>query len=87
MRRFVEARGARLMVGLQSSDEKLVEHLQAERVPFVAFDGAESYSHLYGAHWTPDGHGLVAERLLRRLSENNITRIDMHPASLGTAVR
>ena len=87
MRRFVEARGARLMVGLQSSDEKLVEHLQAERIPFVAFDGAESYSHLYGAHWTPDGHELVAERLLRLLSENNITPIDMHPASLGTAVR
>jgi hypothetical protein len=85
MRKFVEARGARLMTGL--SDEKLIEHLKAERIPFVAFDGAESYSNLYGADWTPDGRELVAERLLRLLSENNITRIDMHPASLGTAVK
>jgi hypothetical protein len=44
MREFVEARGAKLIVGLQLSDDKLIQHLQAERIPFVIFDGAETYS-------------------------------------------
>jgi hypothetical protein len=73
MRDFVEAKGAQFMVGLQSSDAKLVAHLKTERIPFVAFDGAEAYSSLYGAHWTPAGQKLVAERLSGLLSENNIT--------------
>ena len=76
MRELVEAHGARLVVGLQSSDEKLIRHLQAEQIPFVAFDGAEAYSNLFGAHWTPAGHRLVAERLLRLLSENHIAQVD-----------
>jgi hypothetical protein len=76
MREFVEARGAKLIVRLQLSDDKLIQHLQAERIPFVIFDGAETYSDRYGAHWTPDGHKLVAERLLGLLSENNITQVD-----------
>ena len=76
MREFVEAHGARLIVGLQSSDDKLSQHLRAERIPFVAFNGAEAYSDLYGAHWTPAGHRLVAERLLGLLSENNSVQLD-----------
>ncbi len=72
MREFVEAHGARLMVGLQLNDDKLVQHLQRERIPFVSFDGAEAYSDRYGAHWTPAGHRLVAERLSRLLAENNV---------------
>jgi hypothetical protein len=69
---FVAARGARLLVGLQLDDDKLVPHLQAERIPFVTFDGAETYSGRSGAHWTPAGHRLVADRLLGLLAENNI---------------
>ena len=42
--------------------------------PFVAFDGAKSYSDGYGANWMPEGHS-YAERLLRLLSENKITQI------------
>jgi hypothetical protein len=76
IREFVEAHGARLIVGLQLGDGKLIQHLRAERIPFVTFDGAEAYSDLYGAHWTPAGHRLVAERLLGLLSENNIARVD-----------
>jgi hypothetical protein len=71
LREFVEAHGARLLVGLQAKDDKLIEHLQAERIPFVTFDGAEAYSDIYGSHWTPNGHRLVAERLLKLLSESN----------------
>ena len=76
IREFVEAHGARLIVGLQFGDDKLSQHLRAERIPFVAFNGAEAYSDLYGAHWTPAGHRLVAERLLGLLSENNIVQLD-----------
>lgn len=76
IREFVEAHGARLIVGLQFGDDKLIQHLRAERIPFVAFNGAEAYSDLYGAHWTPAGHRLVAERLLGLLSENNIVQFD-----------
>jgi hypothetical protein len=76
IREFVETHGARLMVGLQRSDDKLVQHLQAERIPFVTFNDAEAYSDRFGAHWTPAGHKLVAERLLRLLSENNVIPTD-----------
>ena len=76
MRDFVEARGARLIVGLQGSDGKLIQHLQAARIAFVTFDGAEPYSAAYGAHWTPAGHRLVAERLLALLSQQNFTEAD-----------
>ncbi len=73
---FVEARGARLLVGLQSRDDKLVQHLQSEKIPFVVVDGAEAYSAQYGSHWTPRGHQRVADQLLGLLADNNIVRRD-----------
>ena len=76
MHEFIEAHGGKLIVGLQLSDDKLIKHLRAERIPFVIFDGAEAYSNDYGAHWTPTGHRLVAERLLSLLSKNNIIQAD-----------
>jgi len=72
IREFVEARGAKLIVGLQFGDDKLVQYLQAERIPFVTFDGAEAYPGRTGAHWTPAGHRLVADRLMGLLTESNI---------------
>lgn len=76
VREFVEAHGARLIVGLQLSDDKLMQHLQAERIPFVTFDGAEAYANKFDAHWTPAGHRLVAERLLGLLTESKIIQAD-----------
>jgi hypothetical protein len=76
MHEFVEAHGARLVVGLQAGDDKLIQHLHAERVPSVTFDGAETYSPLYGGHWTPAGHKLVAERLSGLLSEIRVGKAD-----------
>jgi hypothetical protein len=73
---FVEANGSRLVVGLQTRDDKLIRHLQAERIPFVTFDGAEAYSGPSGAHWTPNGNKLVAERLFSLFSETNIVQAD-----------
>src|SRR5258708_5956892 len=39
MREFVEAGGAKFMVGLQYRDDALIRHLQASRIPFVTLDG------------------------------------------------
>jgi hypothetical protein len=73
IRDFVEANGAKFLVGLQYDDPDLVRHLQANRIPFVRFDGAAFYpGAAAGAHWTPEGHKLVAERVLGLLFENNI---------------
>jgi hypothetical protein len=73
IRDFVEANGAKFLVGLQSRDPELIQYLQANRIPFVTFDGAASYpGAAAGGHWTPEGHKVVAERILRLLSENGI---------------
>jgi len=72
-RDFVAAHGARLVMGLQSSDNELIQYLRNKEIPFVTFDGAEAYPDRYGSHWTPEGHRLVAERLLKLLSETNIS--------------
>jgi hypothetical protein len=73
IRDFVEANGAKFLVGLQYRDPELIRHLQASKIPFVSFDGAEFYPGTSaGTHWTPAGHRLVAERVLGLLSENNI---------------
>jgi hypothetical protein len=76
MHEFVEAHGAKLIVGLQLSDAKLIEHLHDKNISFISFDGAEAYSNLYGGHWTPTGNRLVAERLSSLLSETNIVQPD-----------
>ena len=56
-------------------DPELMRHLQAEQIPFVSFDGAEFYpGAAAGAHWTPAGHKLVADRILGLLSANNIVQ-------------
>jgi len=74
IRQFVEANGAKFLVGLQTTDATLVGHLKAAGVPYVTFDGADAYSGAsVGQHWTPEGHKLVAERLLGLLSANSVS--------------
>jgi len=71
IRQYVETNGGKFLVGLQSTDAALVRHLEAARIPFVSFDGAAVYPGAsLGAHWTPEGHKLVAERLFGLLSAN-----------------
>ena len=79
MREFVEANGAKFLVGLQSSDAALISHLKANRIPYVSFDGADYYRDLLvGGHWTPEGHRLVADRLIGLLSESTVIRAAAH---------
>ncbi len=72
IREFVEARGAKFLIGLQLSDAALIRHLQAERIPFTVFDGAEAHGPEHGGHWTPAGNRLVAERMLELVRKNAI---------------
>jgi len=80
IREFVEARGAKLVIGMQHNDAQLAQHLKAVQIPFVTFDGAEAYSVSSGAHWTPSGHRLVADRLMKLLAENSIVETARSPA-------
>lgn len=73
LRDFVQARGAKFLVGLQYRDDDLMRYLVAEHIPFVSFDGADFYpGSSAGTHWTPEGHKLVAERILGLLAKNKI---------------
>lgn len=73
MRKFVEANGAKFLVGIQYRDEDLIRYLQSSHIPFVSLDGAAFYpGSAAGSHWTPEGQQFVAERILDLLSENDI---------------
>src|SRR6266540_99260 len=62
MRQFVEANGARFLVGLRDREPELEAFLRAQGIPYASFDDAPHYPG-YGQHWTPEGHVLVAMRL------------------------
>jgi len=75
IREFVEANGARLMVGIQSSvdDQSLIPYLRTNRIPFVSLAGADYIKGKgWGPHWTPDGQKDVAERILGMLVQNGV---------------
>ena len=80
IREFVEANGARFMVGITHRDEALVRFLEANRIPLVELEGADfikpSKENIWGAHWTPEGQKDVAERIYGMLSANGIVRAD-----------
>jgi hypothetical protein len=77
IREFVEANGAKFLVGIQYHDEALVRFLEANRIPFMRLDGAAFYAGAgFGPHWTPEGQKFVAERALGLLSANNIVHDD-----------
>ena len=61
---FVGSHDAKLLVALQSTDDRLVAQLRAEHVPYVALDGAPAYGMQYGSHFTPEGHQFASLRLL-----------------------
>jgi hypothetical protein len=73
IKEYVEANGAKFLVGLQITDVSLVRHLDARQIPFVTFDGADVYpGAAEGRHWTPEGHKLVSERLFALLAANHL---------------
>ena len=74
---FVGAHDARLLVALQSTDDRLISPLKAEDIPFVALDGASAFSSQYGGHFTSEGHEFAARRLLDLLNET--VRVAQNP--------
>lgn len=84
IREFVEANGAKFLVGMETTDAGLVRHLEARHIPFVTFDGAEAYPGAgVGGHWTPEGHKFVAERLFGLLSVNHLIEARLHASDPG----
>ena len=73
MRDFVQARGAKFLVGEQKRehDPKLAPFLDAQGIPSTAFDAAESFDD-FGFHWTPRGHVTVADALMALFARNGI---------------
>lgn len=76
MREFVEANGAKFMVGIQSTlgDQSLIPFLQSGRIPFVTLAGADYIKETkgWGPHWTPAGQKDVAERIFGMLVANGV---------------
>jgi hypothetical protein len=62
LREFVEAKGAKLAVGVQRDEPELEAFLRSQAIPHISFEGAELYTST--KHWTPDGNKLVAKRLM-----------------------
>jgi hypothetical protein len=73
MRDFVQARGAKFLVGEQKRehDPRIGPFLDAQGIPSTAFDAAESFDD-FGFHWTPKGHATVADALLALFARNGI---------------
>src|SRR5262252_3706957 len=71
MRRTVEARGGRLVVGLQRHEPRLETYLRAQKIPYTTFDDAPGYP-VAGWHWTPEGNAVVAKKYLALLAEIGI---------------
>ena len=71
MRQDVESRGATFLVAIQGSDAKLEAHLKSAGVRFVSLAGIDHYPR-DGDHWTPEGHRIVADRIVQLLGEAGV---------------
>ncbi len=80
MRRTVEGRGARLVVGLQRHEPRLETYLQAQKIPYTTFEDAPGYP-VAGWHWTPEGNAIVAKKYLALFTEMGISSDPAQPRS------
>jgi GDSL-like Lipase/Acylhydrolase family len=80
MRRTVEERGARLVVGLQRHEPKLEAHLRAREIPYTTFEDAPGYP-TAGWHWTPQGNAIVARKYLVLFTEIGIVPGPLQPSN------
>jgi hypothetical protein len=80
IRRTLETRGVRLIVGLQRHEPRLETYLQAQKIPYTTFDDAPAYP-IAGWHWTPEGNALVAKKYLALFAEIGIPSDPTQPSS------
>ena len=66
IRKESEAQGARFMLGVQGRGAEMLAFARASRIPAVSLANRHRYPH-FGGHWTPEGHSLVARRILALL--------------------
>jgi len=74
MRDFVQSHEAKFLTGLQFHEPRLESFLDAQEIPHVSFDGAES-TMVDGNHWTSRGHTVVAQRLRSFLEANGVVGV------------
>jgi hypothetical protein len=62
LNKYVKMKGAVLVVGLTLRNPRLEEFLDYLKIPFLDLNTPLRYPG-YGAHWTPDGHTFVCEKI------------------------
>jgi hypothetical protein len=84
MHRFIKARGAKFIVGLQGVDPALKKYLKDNNIPFVDLSNSYVYPD-NGRHWTPEGHALVSEIIYNYLrQERYLEKVNVNNKSLLT---
>jgi hypothetical protein len=75
IREYVESNGAKFLVGIQNRDDRLAAYLEKNGIPFVKLEGAPFYTDGgFGPHWKPEGHKMVADRIMGMLTANHIVQ-------------
>jgi hypothetical protein len=62
MQRFIESKGGKLIVGLQSSYPELQQFLEEQNIAQVDLSNSYRYP-TKGHHWTPQGHTFVSDKI------------------------
>jgi hypothetical protein len=73
LREFVEARGASVLAGLLTHDPQEA-FLKGQEIPYTSFDDAPRIRADPSGHWTPEGHALVASRLMSLFEATDFLR-------------
>ena len=61
------AHGARFALGVQGRGDRMIAFARSHEIPVAGLANRHRYPH-FGGHWTPEGHVLVARRLLGLLA-------------------
>ena len=62
LQKYLRNKGAILCLGLTRSHPALEEFLRRAKIPFVDLSTTLRYA-AFGAHWTPEGHSFVCDRI------------------------
>lgn len=71
MQKFVQSKGAVLLVGLTGRNPKLEEFLNYFEVPYVDLSTQLRYPE-FGQHWTPEGHSYICEQIAEFLKARKV---------------
>lgn len=82
MQKFVTLKGATLLVGLTKANPRLEEFLTFFKIPFLELDTNLRYPE-FGAHWTPEGHTFVCDKVEQFLLEGKFLERTPQPQAAG----